>query len=123
MIQTKHLRSDPAEASDGTRIYIGRRYPRGVKDNTLWHERIHDLGPSLRLHEAIMRGEVSMDAYEQRFLAEMRTQPATSLLADLRRRSAAGETITLLCDHPKSLAPDRCHRFLVQALLEGRPPR
>ena len=122
MIKTKNLR-EPADESDVTRIYIGRRYPRGIKDGTLWQERVHDLGPSLALHRAVLHEGLSLDEYERRFLSEMSRSPAKELIRSLAARSKRGETLTFLCDHPKALPAERCHRFLVQRLVEKETHR
>lgn len=119
MIRTKTLR-EPSSPADGTRIYVGRRYPRGVKDGTLWHERIHDLGPSLELHRAMLHEGLPVREYKARYAREMKAPPAKDLVAQLARRSRDGETITILCDHPKALPDKDCHRFLLKRLIEER---
>lgn len=118
MIKTKTLR-EPSSARDGTRVYIGRRYPRGVKDNVLWNERIHDLGPSLDLHRAVLHEGLALDEYDRRFRTELAGSKQRDLLRMMAERSTAGETITLLCDHPKGLPAERCHRFVVKELIDA----
>ncbi|MCA1814329.1 MAG: DUF488 family protein [Halobacteriales archaeon] len=121
MIRTKHLRADPVEAADGTRILVTRYYPRGIaKDAGLWQAWEPDLGPSRELHGDVKDGRIGWDAYERRYLAEMRGEEALRLLDALAARAARGETLTLLCDHPRSMPAERCHRFLLQRLLTER---
>lgn len=122
MIRTKPLRQ-PVELGDGTRIYIGRRYPRGVKDGALWRERIHDLGPSLELHRAVLHEGLPLEEYERRFRRQLEDSPAIDLVRALARRSRQGETITLLCDHPKAISDERCHRFIVKDAIEREERR
>lgn len=118
MIKTKHLRQDLVEPSDGTRIYAGRKYPRGVEDNTLWSWRNTDLGPSAEIHVAILSGRIDWPEYERRFLKELKGQVHQMLFGNLAERSARGETITLLCDHPRRLPREKCHRFLLKELVD-----
>jgi uncharacterized protein YeaO (DUF488 family) len=109
---------EPVERADGTRIYVGRLYPRGVKDNTLWDERIHDLGPSAPLHKAVIEGKISFDEFGKRYMQELSGPPGRTLVLELAGRSRAGETMTLLCDHPRKMPADRCHRFLLKVAID-----
>lgn len=118
MIKTKHLRQDSWEQSDGTRIYVGRLYPRGIKDNTLWHERDHGLGPSRPLHKLAVNRKISWAEYEKRYRQEMMTPESRHRIELLATRSANRETLTLLCDHPKHLPPGECHRFILKELID-----
>jgi uncharacterized protein YeaO (DUF488 family) len=106
------------------RVLVTRYYPRGIPSSgKTWHAWVRELAPSRELHKAIKEGRIGWDEYDRRFLAEMEGEPAQRALQDLADRAAAGETVTLLCDHPPALAPERCHRFLVARLLEERVRR
>jgi uncharacterized protein YeaO (DUF488 family) len=121
VIRAKHLRAERAEPADGTRILVTRYYPRGIPaSQRLWDEWQKELAPSRALHGDIKDGRISWDAYEARYLAEMGTPAAQAALAALAERARGGERLTLLCDHPRTTPQERCHRFLLQRLLERR---
>lgn len=121
-IKTKRW-NDPAEPDDGHRLLICRYRPRALpkKDET-WDAWCKDLGPSRELH-ADFYGKhgppIGLDEYCQRYLDEMTKQ--TERIADLARRVAAGETITLLCSSA-CLDSAKCHRTLLKGLIEAQIP-
>jgi len=120
---------DPAEADDGFRLLICRYRPRGVrKENETWDDWWKELGPSTQLH-ADFYGKngppITWEEYRQRYLDEMQAQKER--IADLARKVAAGETLTLLCSSACARAA-RCHRSLLRLLIEeavcsGAPKR
>lgn len=118
-LKTKHLRA-PIEDADGTRIYIARRWPRGVGKGERFTEWGKELAPSTDLLEDYLHGDTGWEAYKKRFLEQMSQEDARNRLDELARRVREGETITLLCDHPSDAPDDECHRFLVQRLVEQR---
>lgn len=114
-LKTKRV-YDPAQAEDGFRLLVMRRWPRGIrKDHVSAWER--DLGPSNELLDAYLREKVSWPRFAQHYRAEMSAQE--SLLAELAKR-AASETVTLLCGCRDE---DRCHRKVLKELLEQRRAR
>ncbi|HZU99215.1 MAG TPA: DUF488 family protein [Planctomycetota bacterium] len=127
MIKTKSLR-EPKEPRDGTRVLITRYRPRGVrKGQESWSEWDKRLAPSTELFDAFYGRKrkggrvVARDLpplpfgeYVRSFKAEMKGPEAKEALAALRRRSRAGETVTLLCFCEDEA---RCHRGLVRGLL------
>jgi uncharacterized protein YeaO (DUF488 family) len=119
----KHCRLVPAP-SDGTRILVMRRWPRGVKKD-YFHAWYRHLGPSeellnsfLRLGDALSQGSATGPgnlAWNQlmaRYVEEMRDQRES--IRDLGRRHQAGEVITLLCTCHE---PSRCHRTVLAGLI------
>ena len=113
---------DPPDAGDGTRILVCRYRPRGLpKSDETWDLWLPDLAPSKDLHAAAYgkagRVPVPWAVYQSRYLAEMRSPEARSTIADLARRHAAGETLTLLCSS-SCTREDRCHRSLLKSLIE-----
>lgn len=118
-IRTKRW-NDPKESADGFRLLICRYRPRALpKSDETWDAWNKNLGPSEKLHAAFYgkRGPpLTWPAYRLRYLAEMRSQSAA--IADLARRSSAGETITLLCSSACT-DPEKCHRALLKGLIEG----
>src|SRR5436190_2026030 len=111
--------NDPVEEGDGTRLLICRYRPRGVaKSAETWDAWRPELGPSRELHAAVY-GKAGFvlpwERYRRRYLAEMKGQ--TAAIAELARRVAAGETITLLCSSA-CVRESRCHRSLLKELIE-----
>ena len=118
MIRTKRW-NEPAERDDGLRLLICRYRPRGLrKADETWDEWRPELGPSRELH-ADFYGKhgppLTWPEYKRRYLAEMRQQKER--IADLARRVADGETLTLLCSSA-CYDPEHCHRTLLKGLIE-----
>ena len=117
-IKTRRF-NDPAEPDDGFRLLITCYRPRGVsKADERWDAWEPKLGPSRALHAAVYGKTgppIAWSLYRRRYLQEMRAQ--RELIADLARRVAGGETITLLCSSACEREA-RCHRSLLRELIE-----
>lgn len=113
--------NDPPEAEDGFRLLICRYRPRGVpKENEPWDLWCAALGPSKKLHAMVYGklGEPPIDfgTYERLFRAEMKSRGSwLEAVADRVRRE---ESVTLLCSSACT-DPLRCHRSIVQSLVEA----
>ena len=113
--------NDPREADDGYRLLICRYRPRGVakKDET-WDGWCSALGPSRQLH-ADYYGKhappIGWDEYRRRYLEEMQVQ--TEMIDELALMLKEGKSITLLCSSACTDV-ERCHRTLLQQLIEAR---
>jgi uncharacterized protein YeaO (DUF488 family) len=111
---------DPKEEGDGQRILVTRYRPRGLlKADETWDAWLPDLGPSKELHAAVygkIGTGIGWATYRARYLAEMRTQ--REKIAELAKRVAAGETITLLCSSQCDREA-RCHRSILKELIEA----
>lgn len=122
-IRTKQW-DDPREPDDGFRVLVCRYRPRGLaKDAETWDAWEPDLGPTKELHAAAYgKGGVPLNwpVYRSRYLLEMQKQ--RERIADLAKRSAAGETITLLCSS-SCTRESRCHRSLLRELIEAAQQR
>ena len=122
-IKTKRW-DDPREADDGFRLLITRYRPRGLpKADETWDVWMPNLGPSKELHAAVygkVGTGINWATYRWRYLAEMRSQREP--IAELAKRVAAGETITLLCSSACENAL-RCHRVLLRELIEKESTR
>jgi uncharacterized protein YeaO (DUF488 family) len=122
-IRTKRW-DDPIEADDGTRILVSRYRPRGLpKAQETWTQWFPNLGPSRELHAAAYgkTGDVlNWPVYRIAYLKEMRNQ--REAIADLAKRVANGETITLLCSSA-CVRESRCHRSLLRDLIEAEIKR
>ena len=112
--------NDPPAADDGFRLLVCRLRPRGVaKAEETWDDWWQDLGPTRELLDAFHGKQgppLDWKSYAARYLDEMRGPAATWMIRDLARRSADGETITLLCSSA-CRDPERCHRTLLAALI------
>jgi uncharacterized protein YeaO (DUF488 family) len=116
-IKTKRW-NDEKESDDGFRILICRYRPRALKKELeTWDKWEKELGPSKELHAAFYgkHGEpIGWEEYRRRYLQEMESQKER--IAELARRVAAGETITLLCSSA-CVDPAHCHRTLLKDLI------
>lgn len=110
----------PAEPDDGLRVLVCRYRPRGLsREKETWDVWVKELGPSPSL-DADFYGKagppITLDAYRERYFAEMAGQQAQ--IAALARRLDAGEGVTLLCSRNCVIA-QACHRTLLAELVEG----
>ncbi len=113
--------NDPAEKDDGFRLLICRIRPRGVsKARETWDAWWPDVGPSRELLAAF-KGKtgpsLAWDAYETRYLEEMRSATSLWRIRALAARVAAGETVTLLCSSACT-DPKHCYRTILARLIE-----
>ncbi len=118
-IKTKRW-NDPRDADDGHRLLICRYRPRALKKALeTWDAWDKNLGPSKQLH-ADFYGKhgppISYDEYKEKYLKEMECQK--DRIAELAKKVAAGETITLLCSSACEDAT-KCHRTLLKGLIEN----
>jgi uncharacterized protein YeaO (DUF488 family) len=117
-IRTKRW-DDPRDPDDGHRLLVTRYRPRALKkEDETWDQWLPDLGPSKDLHAgAYGKGHVPItwETYRRMYLKEMTAQQPQ--IADLAQRSAAGETITLLCSS-QCTRESRCHRSLLKDLID-----
>jgi len=112
--------NDPVQKGDGLRVLVCRYRPRGVrKEDETWDVWLPGLGPSRELHADFYgkRGPpIGWSEYRRRYLEEMRTRGADELDM-LAGKLRSGETVTLLCSSACH-DPRRCHRTLLESLLE-----
>ena len=117
-VRTKRW-NEPREEGDGFRLLVCRYRPRGVPaEGETWDAWDPNLGPSRELHAAYWGksgAPIGWEAYERRYLEEMRAQ--TFRLRALASRVRDGETITLLCSSACT-DPAKCHRRLLKELVE-----
>jgi uncharacterized protein YeaO (DUF488 family) len=117
-IKTKRW-DDPRDPDDCFRLLICRYRPRALKKELeTWDKWEKDLGPSKELH-ADFYGKhgppIGWKEYGRQYLKEMKNQKEK--IAELARRVASGETITLLCSSA-CVDPEHCHRTLLKGLIE-----
>jgi uncharacterized protein YeaO (DUF488 family) len=130
LIRTARISDAPAP-SDGTRVLIARHRPRGVaKGDETWDAWDKRLAPSLALLDAFhgkQRAGGKLVAsglpglgwrdYERKFLEEMKAPEAAAAIEEYALRSAAMETVTLLCYCEDET---RCHRGIVRRLISEK---
>jgi uncharacterized protein YeaO (DUF488 family) len=111
MIKTKRI-YEPAGPSDGHRLLIMRRWPRGIKKTAVdsWEP---DLGPSLPLLTDYRQGKIDWPALARLYHQEMAGRPEA--LAKAAALAKAGD-VTLLCGCQDET---RCHRALLREILES----
>ena len=111
MIKTKRI-YEPAAPTDGHRLLIMRRWPRGIKKTAVdsWGP---DLGPSLPLLTDYRQGKIDWPALARRYRQEMAGRP--KVLAKAAALANAGD-VTLLCGCQDET---RCHRTLLKDILES----
>jgi len=110
-VRTKSVYS-PAEVADGRRVLTTQYWPRGISKSAI-REYVRSLGPSRDLLHGFKRGEISWDAYKERYLQEMQEEQAKG---EIRRLAilAQRETVTILCVCKDE---SRCHRTLLRDLI------
>ncbi len=95
MIRMKRAYETPAR-NDGYRVLIDRLWPRGIKKESLeldlWAK---DLAPSPELRQWFGHDPARFREFARRYHAELRHEPARSLLASLTQR-ATQATLTLV---------------------------
>jgi uncharacterized protein YeaO (DUF488 family) len=122
-IKTKRW-NDPAEPDDGFRLLACRYRPRALpKADETWDAWWKDLGPSRELHAEVYGKHgppIGWAEFARRYRDEMKGQGES--IAELARRVAAGETVTLLCSSA-CVDAARCHRTLLKGLIEAELKR
>lgn len=117
MIKTKYIYA-PRETSDGTRILIARKWPRGVR-KAHFDEWIKELSPeddTLKKWLDSKRTEEGWKKYLSKFLPQIKASNAAGKIEELRERSKKGEVITLLCHCRPG---EHCHRYIIKSKING----
>lgn len=95
MVHLKRAYDEPSR-TDGYRVLVDRLWPRGMKKEALpldlW---ARDLAPSPALRRWFGHDPARFGEFARRYHAELRAEPARSILAELTRRAARG-TVTLV---------------------------
>ena len=112
--------NDPPEREEGHRLLVTRYRPRGVaKADETWDAWQPKLGPSKELHRFVYTDAatpIPWPQYRRQYMAEQRAN--RTLIEDLAKRVAAGETITLLCSSACT-RESRCHRSILKEMIEA----
>ena len=82
---------EPASERDGTRVLVDRIWPRGIsKDEARINHWLKDLAPSKDLRVWYGHDPARFAEFRRRYEAELKTEPASFALAQLRDLAAAG---------------------------------
>jgi uncharacterized protein YeaO (DUF488 family) len=118
-IKTKRW-NDPIDSDDGFRLLVTRYRPRGVsKADETWAEWSPSLGPDKTLHAAVYTessSKIPWPTYRKHYIEQQKKNK--DVIANLAKRVAAGETITLLCSSACT-RESRCHRSILKELIEA----
>jgi uncharacterized protein YeaO (DUF488 family) len=117
MIKTKYIYMS-RETSDGSRILIARKWPRGVRKGH-FYEWIKELSPeedTLKKWLDSKKTEEDWKKYLSKFLPQIKGRNAVGKIEELRERSKKGEVITLLC-HCR--LGEHCHRYIIKSIING----
>lgn len=128
MIKTKST-EDPISKRDGLRIFATRYWPRGHRREEC-DEWIPSLAPSETLLKQIKSGEIPWTAFASEYENEMMKgftdesarnsrmrNSGQKYFIRMLRKIAENKTITILCTCPPNY--EKCHRHLLQGLLEN----
>src|SRR5689334_2250700 len=87
---------EPPSRSDGERVLVERLWPRGLrKADAHLDEWLKDVAPSTELRRWFGHDPSRFAEFRERYLRELRAEPARTALDDLARRATRG-TLTLV---------------------------
>jgi len=119
MIKTKSV-YDPVEDSDGFRILIMRKWPRGIgyRKNSkrgmidFWSK---ELGPSIDLLDNWNRKKITWTEYVKQYRAEQKSSAAAKKETEFLAAQSVDKTITLLCKEREH--DPHCHRHILKKII------
>jgi uncharacterized protein YeaO (DUF488 family) len=104
-------------ATDGWRVLIMRRWPRGIR-RARTDQWLRDAAPSEPLRHAYVRGDLPWPEFEARYRAELTTE-RPAVLDELLALEREHGLVTLQCT--ERLPPaEHCHRTVLIELLAAR---
>ena len=117
MIKTKYIYAS-RETSDGTRILIARKWPRGVGKGHFdqWIKELSPEEDTLKKWLDSKKTEEDWKEYLSSFLLQIKGSNAVVKIKELRERSKKGEVITLLC---YCRPGEHCHRYIIKSKING----
>jgi uncharacterized protein YeaO (DUF488 family) len=119
MIKTKSV-YDPVEESDGFRILIMRKWPRGIgyrKNNKrgmidFWCK---ELGPSIDLLDNWNGKKITWSQYVKQYRAEQKSSAAAKKETNCLAVQSVDKTVTLLCKEREN--DPHCHRHILKKII------
>jgi uncharacterized protein YeaO (DUF488 family) len=123
VIKTKSV-YDSVNASDGYRILIMRKWPRGIGyrkngKRGMIDKRCKELGPSSELLNKWNKGQITWKYYVTQYRKEQATKPEAKADRDFiikRLAEKPNVPITLLCKEREH--DPHCHRYILKDMLE-----
>ena len=110
-VRGKRIYEAPAP-EDGYRVLVTRYWPRGVAKE-LVDEYVIALAPSRGLLQSYRAGDITWEAFRERYLDEMRGEDQQAEIHRLAKLARSQKT-TLLCVCDER---ERCHRWLLRDLI------
>lgn len=110
-VRAKRIYEAPSP-DDGYRVLATRYWPRGVAKASV-DEYVSALAPSRRLLQSYRAGDITWEAFRERYLDEMQGEDQRTEIHRLAKL-ARSQRITLLCVCDDQ---ERCHRWLLQDLV------
>lgn len=117
MIKTKSV-YDPVDLeSDGFRVLVMRKWPRGIgyKKHTI-HKWIKEVGPSRELLRRWNSSEITWEDYVKQYCAEQTSSIAARIETDHIARMSIDKTVTLLCKEREN--DPHCHRHILSKTID-----
>jgi uncharacterized protein YeaO (DUF488 family) len=117
MIKTKSV-YDPIDLkSDGFRVLVMRKWPRGIgyKKHAI-HKWSKELGPSRELLDKWNSNEITWEDYVKQYCSEQCRSTATKIEKDSLARMSIEKTVTLLCWEREN--DPHCHRHILKKTLD-----
>ena len=117
MIKTKYIYAS-RETSDGTRILIAKKWPRGVRKGHFdqWIKELSPEEDTLKKWLDSKKTEEDWKKYLSSFLLQIKGSNAVVKIEELRERSKKREVITLLC---YCRPGEHCHRYIIKSKING----
>ena len=118
MIKTKSV-YDPIDLkSDGFRVLVMRKWPRGIgyKKHAI-HKWSKELGPSRELLDKWNSNEITWEDYVKQYCSEQSSSTAAKIEKDSLARMSIEKTVTLLCWEREN--DPHCHRHILNKTLDG----
>jgi uncharacterized protein YeaO (DUF488 family) len=116
LIKTKSV-YDPVDLeSDGFRILIMRKWPRGIgyKKHSI-HKWSKELGPSRQLLDKWNRNEIAWGDYVTQYSAEQLWSVAAKIETESIAKMSIRKTVTLLCKEREN--DPHCHRHILKNIV------
>lgn len=113
--------TDPMQDESAYRVLVDRLWPRGVRKDEIHYDRwLKDVAPSTDLRRWWAHDPERMDAFAERYRAELTEGVRADGLSELRALAAEHHRLTLLT---ATHDPEISHAAVLRSLLTAAPPR
>jgi uncharacterized protein YeaO (DUF488 family) len=104
---------DPVEESDGFRVLIMRKWPRGILGMIdFWYK---ELGPSIDLLDNWNGKKITWSQYVKQNRAEHKSSAAAKKEMECLEVQSVDKTLTLLCKEREN--DPHCHRHILKKII------